>query len=388
VAIHSDVETAKVPSAGWQASVAGGRLRITAPPVVPRRHHGYVIVAEKASGRSSTVITPAVPSGLHAAVVTDATGPWRAGQSHRVKVSLRNHLGVEAKTAVGLSARGGSVDRLADGRFRVTVDESAQRGHVVLRPVVTVERLVQRDGGQRVPLSVATGAGPAGDPAEADRYTVLAGSLRSARAAAELGAAGGSELSFGDAGAVAGESALRLGVESASWPATAGTVELELTPAFDGPDAPDWGTPLLHSGPGGWQRNRWELVFRRPGGKPVLRFLLNDAAGRGLHLDAPIDDWQAGRSYRVQASWNTVTGRLALAIDGRPVAERTSDTSFSLVGGPMRVTLNHTSGRRPSRCAMGAIRVSRVERIWTDELTAPAVPVFVRGWKVPVEADR
>ncbi len=389
VSVEPGTAPAVVSPGGWRASVDGGTLRVTAPAVVPRRHHGYVVTTDEATGRSSTQIIPAVPSGLHAKVSVDAAGPWKAGQSHQATVRVRNHLGAEAETSVDLSARGAAVRPLGEGRYRVVVDDSAAGGHVVLRPTVRVDRLMVSDGAGRRPLSVAIGRESSDDPARKDRYSVLAGSFRSAAEAAKLGVqveSGG--IAFGEGGAGPGEGAIRLSKAGASWPATAGTVELELTPAFDGPDAPDWGTPLLHSGAGGWQRNRWELVFRRPGGKPVLRFSLNDAAGRGLHLDAPIDDWQAGRTYRVLASWNTVTGRLALAIDGRPVAERTAERSFSLVGGPMRVTLNHTSGRRPSRCAMGAIRVSRVERVVTDELTAPAVPVFVRGWKVPVEAGR
>ena len=116
-----------------------------------------------------------------------------------------------------------------------------------------------------------------------------------------------SQLTFAQAGGANGEQ---------------GTITFDVEPDWSGGDATDNSLVQIRN------ENEWANRLQLVKNGRFLRFILADDTGREADISVPIDEWQAGQSHSVSASWGD--GQTSLFIDGRLAGSNTYQGNFNI----------------------------------------------------------
>jgi hypothetical protein len=238
------------------------------------------------------------------------------------------------------------------------------------------------------PITIALPA-PLAEP-KADEYTTFFSTLGSAEAIAKPETGSGGELKaakfaagkFGN-GALLNAGELVFPAEG-NFPADVGTLELWITPQWDGQGAPGWGTLFNRSGTTAWAKSMWDVLIRAKNGVPHLEWDLHTESGTTHTLSSDISAWKAGEPHHIMISWNTYSGRIAMYVNGKLAGEKRDPAGLVFNPKSGGMYFNKVGGRQPSNCVDGPVRISNVERVVGAEAPAPEVDIRSIGLEVKV----
>jgi beta-xylosidase len=380
------LQDAASASGRWQTSEPvelepdGG---LTVPPSLVRER--LLFFQQRYDGGAARTYIKPLASGIDARCEVAVPENWRPGVPLPVTVVLRNAQPLDADVELSLAVpqpakatpaektltlSAGELDR--EVRFNVAA-LPADLLRSAIWPRVTVRSL--RHEGR--PLRVASPR-PTARPQQ-DEYTTFLSPLDSLDAVTQPPVGSGGEINeptWVEGGVILPKREMRFPGEAL--PADVGTLELWIEPTWNAPQAPDRGTLMYRPPLSETDRSSWDLKFINDDGKVHLVWELTEATNDVHRLEHSIGDWQAGQKHHVMISWNRFTGQLAMAIDGKNVAEKNVARAMKLSAGG-KFDLNRTGPRKPTECIFRGVRISNVQRVAAEGLETPAVPVEVRG---------
>ena len=379
---------------GWSLSADG--QHVTVPADEREARHAYLI--GQWGGQTGTLRLDVVPASVNATIrLQDETRPWRVGTGQQATMVVHNYQPVAVTGTASIwndagmqiaptsqlftIAPGGTWQ----GSFDVTLPGSATGETLIVYPKVIVTGLMMN--GQ--PLAV-TDPAPLAQPV-ADQYTTLLSTLGSSSAIASPVKGPGGSLTLGDGSfqsSVFGGGVLlkngKVTFPTSAFPSQVGSVEMWLTPQWNGASAPDWATFFLATSATGWAKSMWDFRVDASNGKHQLLWSLYEDNGAGHNVAADISGWVAGVSHHVMLTWNAYTGHQALYVDGVLAQERTTAGGLALSSNITGVQLNSPSGRSSANTIFGPIRISNVERVPGSTLPPPDVDVIATGLQLPI----